>query len=192
MPSPFRTSPRGTNRRRNTNIASTPTRTKEIKHRKFPPLTTSHPGICRPARPFESALPQESFGVQFIGSEGVITTSYNSLTLSQHPRESEPGYTIGTFPLKTQKEFLAEHHKKYPVKKPSADSLRPNRRELFEPKGFNAHLEHHKNFYNAVRTRKPFFEDAVFGYRAAGPALLTNVSYFERRICEWNPESMTA
>ncbi len=141
---------------------------------------------------FESALPQESFGVQFIGSEGVITTSYNSLTLSQHPRESEPGYTIYTFPLKTQKEFLAEYHKKYPVKKPSADSLRPNRRQLFEPKGFNAHLEHHKNFYNAVRTRKPFFEDAVFGYRAAGPALLTNVSYFERRICEWNPESMTA
>ncbi len=141
---------------------------------------------------FESALPQESFGVQFIGSEGVITTSYNSLTLSQHPRESEPGYTIGTFPLKTQKEFLAEYHKKYPVKKPSADSLRPNRRELFEPKGFNAHLEHHKNFYAAVRSRKPFFEDAVFGYRAAGPALLTNVSYFERRICEWNPESMRA
>jgi predicted dehydrogenase len=139
---------------------------------------------------FESALPQESFGVQFIGSEGVITTSYNSLTLSQHPRESEPGYTIGTFPLKTQQEFLAEYHKKYPVKKPSADSLRPNRRQLFEPKGFNAHLEHHRNFYNAVRTRKPFFEDAVFGYRAAGPALLTNVSYFERRICEWNPESM--
>jgi predicted dehydrogenase len=138
----------------------------------------------------ESALPQESFGVQFIGSEGVITTSYNSLTLSQHPRESEPGYTIGTFPLKTQQEFLAEYHKKYPVKKPSADSLRPNRRQLFEPKGFNAHLEHHRNFYNAVRTRKPFFEDAVFGYRAAGPALLTNVSYFERRICEWNPESM--
>ena len=140
---------------------------------------------------FESALPQESFGVQFIGSEGVITTSYNSLTLSQHPRESEPGYTIGTFPLKTQKEFLAEYHKKYPVKKPSADSLRPNRRELFAPQGFNAHLEHHKNFYNAVRTRKPFLEDAVFGYRAAGPALLTNVSYFERRICNWNPESMT-
>jgi predicted dehydrogenase len=139
---------------------------------------------------FESALPQESFGVQFIGSEGVITTSYNSLTLSQHPRESEPGYTIGTFPLKTQQEFLAEYHKKYPVKKPSADSLRPNRRQLFEPKGFNAHLEHHRNFYNAIRTRKPFFEDAVFGYRAAGPALLTNVSYFERRICEWNPESM--
>jgi hypothetical protein len=34
-------------------------------------------------------------------------------------------------------------------------------------------------------------EDAVFGFRAAGPALLSNVSYFEQRVCEWDPETMT-
>ena len=35
-------------------------------------------------------------------------------------------------------------------------------------------------------------EDAVFGFRAAGPALLANVSYFERRICGWDAEKMEA
>jgi hypothetical protein len=33
-------------------------------------------------------------------------------------------------------------------------------------------------------------EDAVFGFRAAGPALLSNLSYFERRIVEWDPSAM--
>ena len=44
----------------------------------------------------------------------------------------------------------------------------------------------------AVRSRKPVVEDPVFGLRAAGPALLSNVSYFEQRQCKWDPETMTA
>jgi hypothetical protein len=33
-------------------------------------------------------------------------------------------------------------------------------------------------------------EDSVFGFRAAGPALLSNMSYFDGRPYGWNPESM--
>jgi len=32
---------------------------------------------------------------------------------------------------------------------------------------------------------------AAYGYRAAGPALLTNVSYFEKRVCVWDPETLS-
>ena len=39
---------------------------------------------------------------------------------------------------------------------------------------------------------KPFLEDGVFGFRAAGPALLSNAAYFEKRICTWDPQTMTA
>ena len=155
------------------------------------PATAGHPAFNTRLRVnFESGEPAESFGVQFVGSEGKMTTSFNSLALSRHPREKEPGYTIGTFPEKIKREFLADYHKKYPPQAPSADAMRPDKREMFEPKDFDMHLEHHRNFYTAVRTRKPFFEDAVFGFRAAGPALLTNVSYFERRVCRWDPEKM--
>jgi hypothetical protein len=51
-------------------------------------------------------------------------------------------------------------------------------------------VAHHQNFYNAVRSRKPVVEDAVFGLRAAGPALLSNISYFEKRMIEWDPINM--
>lgn len=141
---------------------------------------------------FASGEAAESFGVQFIGSEGTITVSFATLTLSRRPRETEPGYTIDTFPEAAQKEFLAEYHKKYPPRAFSAASMRPEKDQVFESRRFDAHQEHYRNFQKALLTRKPFFEDGVFGFRAAGPALLTNVSYFERRECRWDPEKMEA
>jgi len=158
------------------------------------PATEKHPAFTTRLKVnFESGLPQESFGVKFVGSEGTLTTGYNSLVLSRHPRETEPGYTIGTFPKAVQSEFLREYHKKYPVERPTADAIRPDADETFEtPHGYDQHLEHHRNFLKAVRTRKPFLEDGVFGFRAAGPALLTNMSYFEGRVYRWDANAMRA
>lgn len=156
------------------------------------PKTEQHAGFTVSLKVnFESSLAQESFGVKFVGSEGTMTTGYSELTLSRHPRESEPGYTIETFPKAVQAEFLKEYHAKYPKTRPNADSMRPDREERFvPPPGSDAHMLHHQNFYAAVRAGRQSIEDAVFGFRAAGPALLTNVSYFERRTCGWDPEGM--
>ncbi len=153
----------------------------------------SHPEFTLALRvDFKSGLPQEQFGFRFVGSEGTMTTGYNELTLATAPPETEPGYTIGTFPKAVQEEFLREYRKKYPPTQPSADGMRPDKQLRFEPpEGYDAHREHHVVFYQAVRSRKRPVEDAVFGFRAAGPALLSNVSYFERRTCNWNPEAMT-
>jgi hypothetical protein len=58
------------------------------------------------------------------------------------------------------------------------------------PPGYSEQVAHHEVFLDAVRNRKPVVEDAVFGLRAAGPALLANMSYFERKIVEWDPVAM--
>ena len=42
-----------------------------------------------------------------------------------------------------------------------------------------------------VRDGTPVNEDAVFGLRAAAPALACNNSYFEDRIMRWDPRTMT-
>ena len=86
---------------------------------------------------------------------------------------------------------MKRYREQYPPMKPSADAMRPDREEKFTtPPGYDAHREHHRVFYEAVRSRKRPVEDAVFGFRAAGPALLANTSYFEKRICAWNAETM--
>ena len=53
-----------------------------------------------------------------------------------------------------------------------------------------AHYDHLNNFITGVREGKQVAEDAVFGYRAAAPALLCNDSYFGDRIIHWDPETM--
>ena len=58
------------------------------------------------------------------------------------------------------------------------------------PPGYSDSYDHFHNFFNAVRTRQPVVEDAVFGYRAAGAALLSNLSYDKGTIVKWDPEAM--
>ncbi|MBK5295023.1 MAG: Gfo/Idh/MocA family oxidoreductase [Acidobacteriia bacterium] len=156
------------------------------------PKTERHPEFTFSLRVnFASGGSTESFGIRFVGSEGVMNVSMNSVTISRHPREAQPGYTIGTFPQSVQEAFLKEYRAKYPEQIPTADAMRPDREDVYNaPREHSAHLEHHRNFYAAVRSRKPFFEDAVFGLRTAGPALLCNHSYFERKICEWDPNQL--
>jgi hypothetical protein len=69
--------------------------------------------------------------------------------------------------------------------------MRPGRNEVFAaPHGYSDHIDHHLNFAKAVRSRRPVVEDGVFGFRAAGPALLSNMSYFENRAVHWDPVTM--
>lgn len=156
------------------------------------PKTGQHPEFTLALRVnLASGGTQEDFGFRFVGSEGVMMTSMSGLKLTKVPRESEPGYTIETFPKDLRQKFLSEYHEKYPEQKPSADSLRANAEQVFTSRQ-NAHQEHHNVFYRAVRSRQKTTEDAVFGLRAAGPALLANTSLHESRICTWDPATMTA
>jgi predicted dehydrogenase len=141
---------------------------------------------------FKCGLPDERFGFRFVGSEGTITAG-SSVVVSKTQPESEPSHTIGTFPKAIQEDFLKEYRKKYPPKPLTAESLSPDQELTYAPPpGYNAHLEHHKVFWSSVRSRKPVVEDTLFGFRAAGPALLSNVSYFEERVCKWDPQTLEA
>ena len=95
----------------------------------------------------------ESFGFRFVGSEGQMTVGLNGLTLAKVPRETEPGYTIDTFPEKVREEFLRKYRQEHPPQAVNADSIRAQSEMKFNaPRNHSAHLEHHRNFYNAVRT----------------------------------------
>ncbi|MGH9630696.1 MAG: gfo/Idh/MocA family oxidoreductase, partial [Bryobacteraceae bacterium] len=158
------------------------------------PKTAEHPAFHLSLRVnLASGGVTESFGFRFVGSEGVMTTGMTSVTLAKHARRNDRQYTISTFPEKVQEQFLREYRKQHPERTPSADNLRQESEEVFEvPSGYSAHLEHHRNFAAAVRSRKPFIEDGTFGFRAAGPALLTNLSLDEGRVRAWDPNTMSA
>jgi len=156
------------------------------------PKTATHPEFTFSMRVnFKSSKAQEDFGFKFIGSAGTITTDVRTVTVSRQPREKEPGYTVDTFPKAVQERYIQEYRRQYPAEKVTARSMAGNREEKYISE-VDAHRQHMANFIEALRTRQPHFEDSTFGLRAAGPALLCNTSYYENRICTWDPETMTA
>jgi predicted dehydrogenase len=140
---------------------------------------------------FEAGGGDES-GFRFIGTDGVLNLSVgNAITISKKPKEIDPGTTAGTFSRDVAQKIMEDHRRKFPGTAQNADSMRAATEQKFAiPAGYTEQYAHHLNFFESVRSRKPVIEDAVFGLRAAGPALLSNISYFEKKLCRWNPEKM--
>jgi predicted dehydrogenase len=126
-------------------------------------------------------------GFRFVGSDGVMTIG-KGVTITRKPFAKEPGLSTNTFPKKMQDAIQKEYRTRYPE---NLKELNSTREEVYvAPQGYSDQVDHFANFLDAVRTRKPVVEDAVFGFRAAGPALLTNLSYFNRRSYDWDPEDV--
>jgi predicted dehydrogenase len=132
---------------------------------------------------------EESEGFLFTGDEGLMTIAGNSVTVARTPRETEPGYTVSTFTEAMQAKYIAEYRKKYPEQHFSGQ-MPQSVQKFTAPEGYSDSYDHFHNFFNSVRSRQPVVEDAVFGFRAAGAALLSNVSAERGEVVHWNPETM--
>jgi predicted dehydrogenase len=132
---------------------------------------------------------EESEGLIFTGSEGTMEIAGNTVSVSRTPREKEPGYTTGTFTEAMQKRMLESYRQKYP---PSHPTQAPSTgyEKYVAPVGYSDRYDHFKNFFAAVRSRQAVVEDAVFGFRASGAALLSNLSLDHGAVVKWDPDAM--
>jgi len=85
------------------------------------------------------------------------------------------------------------------MKQGEVEDIRAQRKQMLPPaesvymaeRGYRgAHFDHFMNFFEGVRNGAPIPEDAVYGMRAAAPALACNDSHFDERILRWDPEEM--
>ena len=132
---------------------------------------------------------QESEGLIFTGSEGTMEIGADGLSVSKTPREKDPGLSIETFSEAMQQQIVAQHLKRYPRSHPLSAPSAGFERYVTAP-GYSDGYGHMANFFGSVRSRQPVVEDAVFGYRAAGAALLSNLSYRQDKVVEWDPVEM--
>lgn len=127
-------------------------------------------------------------GLRLIGTDGYIDFGWDYVKVVPHKLDKEPGYggwdSFDTFSESQQKEYEKWYKAKYTPSKPSVISKGV---EFVAPENYSANFDHHLNFYRGIRERAIIKEDALFGMQAAGPALATNKSYFEKRIINWDP-----
>jgi predicted dehydrogenase len=130
--------------------------------------------------------------IKLVGEEGTIELKNNGLTVHHSIMPKAPGIggydALFTYPKSMQDSLMNLYNQKYTAE----DKRRITKADIdFKaPPGYSDHLDHITHFFDAVRTGNPVVEDAVFGLRAAAPALACNDSYFEKKIIAWDPENM--
>jgi len=130
--------------------------------------------------------------IRFVGDEGTIDINGQGLTVHHSIMSRAPGIggwdALTTYSKAMQDNLLQQYNERYT----SEQKKREKKPDIVfkQPGGYNEHLAHHTNFYDSVRTGKAVVEDAVFGFRAAAPALACNESYFKKKIIHWDPENM--
>ncbi len=133
-----------------------------------------------------------SESTRLIGDQGTIEIKGGGLTVHHSIMPKAPGIggydAVMTYPKAMQETLMTQYNQKWT----DDDKKRITKSDIdFKvPPGYSDHLDHFTNFFDAIRTGKPVVEDAVFGFRAAAPALACNASYFEKKIINWDPEKM--
>jgi predicted dehydrogenase len=158
------------------------------------PKTAEHPAFNVNLRVsfVDGGLDRSGWGTpwiyRFVGHEGVIELDGGGLTVRRGASNRPPDPPEGAFPKAIQKQLMDEYRAKYPPREPEV--TKDSGERYVAPPGYRERLDHFKEFFQSMRTRQQATEDAVFGFRAAAPALLANISYFESRVVEWDGEGM--
>lgn len=118
--------------------------------------------------------------LRLIGSEGAMDVEWDRVTLRRNKS------------FDSHDPFMEAQMAKAGKNIDTRKQMLPPESIVYEAeKGYKgAHYDHHNNFFTAIRNNTKVVEDAVFGYRAAAPALLCNDSYFNHKPMQWDPINM--
>ncbi len=129
--------------------------------------------------------------VRFIGDEGVMELSGNSVTVNHSIMPEAPGIggwdALFTYPEAMQKKLLEIYNSKYTEKQKARPTKEPIK---YVAENQDNHKDHFINFFEGIRTGNPVIEGPEFGFRACAPCLLCNDSYFGQEIMNWDPVTM--
>jgi predicted dehydrogenase len=143
------------------------------------PQTVQHPAFNLSLRVNFVDGTADTTYLRLVGNEGSMIVEWDKVTLTKN-KSYPPSDDVS-------------------MNSDQPDPLAYDRKKMLEPgavifkaeDGYKgAHFDHHYNWARAIRGQKPVVEDALFGYRAAAPALLCNDSYFQGKTIQWDPEHL--
>ena len=133
-----------------------------------------------------TAMP-ETYRIQ--GSKGLLEITGSTIAFTpQSGKDMSPSYYTQSYPRAMREAYVKRWHEE--------NAERVAREALSEAvtirgPGVDALRVHLTNFFDAVRTRKPVVEDAVFGHHAALACHMANESYFRQSDVTWDERSKT-
>ena len=127
--------------------------------------------------------------LRFLGSKGILELTEGSLTFTgQAGVDTAPSYYAGSVPQAMRNEYVAKWH--------AENDPRPGEEALHDAVSYTGDSyddtrPHLWKFFQAVKTRQPVVQDAVFGHHAAIACHMANESHFQRRAMLFDPTTET-
>ena len=143
------------------------------------PQTDKHPAFNLSLRVNFVDSNRDGSYFRMVGNEGSMLVDWNDVILTRNFSYPPDNYAQ----VLKAKQYAADYDRKK-MKEPEVTTFKVQ-------DGYRgAHYDHHYNWIKAIREGKPAIEDALFGYRAAAPALLCNDSYFQGKPIKWDPVNL--
>lgn len=125
----------------------------------------------------------------YMGPKGILDTTEFGIHYSpQAGIDTAPSYYDSSYPAKMRADYVREWHEKHD---PPVWNEPLTGQTIYAGDDWDDLRPHLWTFFEAVRTRKPNVEDAVFGNHAAIACHMANQSYFRNRQVFWNAGSQT-
>jgi len=127
--------------------------------------------------------------VRFMGSKGFLEVTEFAATYSPQPGvDTSPSYYAVSFPKAMREQYFERWHREHdpkPGQEPLTEAI------TYRGASYDDVKPHLWKFFQAVRTRQPLTEDAVFGNHAALACHMANESYFRKSAVYLDPASKT-
>src|SRR6185503_17248793 len=126
---------------------------------------------------------------RFMGSKGVIELSEFGLSYTpQLGIDLAPSYYCFGLPARLKDAYFKQWHTE---NDPKPGEERMSQTVSFQGNDYDDLKPHMYKFFEAVRSRKPLLQDAVFGHHAAIGCHMANESYFRGTPVFWDESSQT-
>ena len=143
------------------------------------PQSATHPAFNLSLRVNFVDGTADSTYLRLVGNEGSLTVEWDKVTLTKNFSYPPENYAD----VLKAKQYSPDYDRKK-MKAPEVTVFKA------EDGYKGAHYDHFYHWANGIRTGKPVIEDALFGYRAAAPALLCNDSYYQEKAIKWDPSKL--
>ena len=126
---------------------------------------------------------------RFMGSKGILELAeFEIRHIPQTGVDMAPSYYTHSFPQKLREEYLKKWHQEHDAplgREPIFEST------VYRATDYDDVRPHLWTYFQAVKSRKPVAEDAVFGNHAALACHMGNESVFRKSPVTWDPATKT-
>ena len=126
---------------------------------------------------------------RLMGPKGLLEIRERDFTYTpQRGIDTAPSYYDQGFPAAMRKTYETDWHKEHdaePGHEFVAEAV------TYSGPSYDDEQPHLWNFFEAVRTRKPVVQDAVFGHHAAAACHMANAAYFRKSVVTWDEATST-